>query len=154
MSRQRTADTKPEKMLRSVLHRRGVRYRLHPRDLPGRPDIVLVRAKLVIFVDGCFWHACPVHYVPPKSNAEWWAAKLASNVDRDRRADARLVELGWEPLHVWEHEDTDIAADAIVIRWHLSDQHGSEQGTGLATAALLAERHTSASGQDTQFATG
>lgn len=154
MSHQRTTGTRPELKLRSILHRRGVRYRLHPRDLPGRPDIVLIRMKLAIFVDGCFWHGCPLHHVPPKSNAEWWAAKLAANIDRDRRTDARLVELGWEPLHVWEHEDTDIVADAIVVRWRHWDQHGSGTGADLVTAGLLADKHRSASGHNAQVATG
>lgn len=150
MSRQRTVGTQPELMLRSALHRRGVRYRLHPRDLPGRPDIVLVRVKLAIFVDGCFWHGCPTHFVSPKSNAEWWAAKLAANIDRDRRVDASLVELGWEPVHVWEHEDADVVADAISYRWQ---KHGSEGGSHLATAGLLADTHKSTSGHDAQVAT-
>jgi DNA mismatch endonuclease (patch repair protein) len=115
---------------------------------------VLVRVKLAIFVDGCFWHACPIHYVPPKSNAEWWATKRADNTDRDRRADARLVELGWEPMHVWEHEDTDIVADAIVIRWQHRNQHGSGESADLVTARLLTDKHESASGHDAQVATG
>lgn len=120
MSRQRTVDTRPEVALRLALHHRGVRYRLHRRDLPGRPDIVLARARLTIFVDGCFWHACAVHYVPPKSNAEWWSAKLAANVDRDRRADLALAERGWESLHVWEHEDMDAVANNVAVRWRAS----------------------------------
>ena len=117
MSTQRTRDTRPEVTLRSELHRRGVRFRLHRRDLPGRPDIVLVRLRLAIFVDGCFWHGCPIHFVPPKANAEWWAAKISATADRDRRADAKLSSLGWEAMHVWEHEDVVAVADGIAERW-------------------------------------
>lgn len=118
MSKQRTTGTRPELALRSALHRRGVRYRLHRRDLPGRPDIALARIRTAIFVDGCFWHACPVHYVQPKSNAQWWAAKLAANTERDRRADTALRELGWDPIHVWEHEDAEAVAALIAARWN------------------------------------
>lgn len=110
-------DTAPELELRSELHRRGLRYRLHRRNLPGRPDIVLTRARIAVFVDGCFWHRCPQHGVLPKSNAEWWRAKLERTVERDREKDAALVELGWEPVHVWEHEDPADAADTIERIW-------------------------------------
>lgn len=79
--------------------------------------MVLVRARLAVFIDGCFWHACPVHFVPPKANAEWWAAKLAATGARDRRADEALAAMGWEPMHVWEHEDIDTVADVIAARW-------------------------------------
>ena len=118
MSRQRTKDTGPERRLRSALHRRGVRFRLHRRDLPGKPDLVLARLRVAVFVDGCYWHACPEHLVPPKSNAAWWSDKLAANVDRDRRNDVKLIELGWEPVHVWEHEDPEVVAEHLAARWH------------------------------------
>lgn len=91
MQSQATRDTKPEIMLRQELHRRGVRYRLHRRDLPGTPDIVLVRCRVAIFVDGCFWHGCPEHFTPPKSNRQWWLNKIAATGERDARADAALV---------------------------------------------------------------
>jgi DNA mismatch endonuclease (patch repair protein) len=121
MSRQRTADTHPEVALRSALHRRNVRFRLHRADLPGRPDVVLVRARLAVFVDGCFWHGCPIHYRPPKSNSVWWAEKLQANVERYRRADAALRALGWQSLHVWEHEDVELVAEVIARRWRKTD---------------------------------
>src|SRR5947208_12927148 len=102
MSRIRGRDTRPELRIRRGLHARGLRFRLHRRDLPGRPDLVLPRLKLAVFVDGCFWHACPEHGVRPQANSGWWADKLDANVARDRRNDLRLRELGWEALHVWE----------------------------------------------------
>ncbi len=124
MSRQRTKDTGPERRLRSALHRRGVRFRIHRRDLPGRPDVVLARLRVAVFVDGCYWHACPEHMVPPKSNAAWWADKMATNVARDRRNDIRLAEMGWEPVHVWEHEDPEVVAEQLAVRWRSSFEVG------------------------------
>lgn len=129
MSRQRTKDTEPERRLRSALHRRGVRFRLHQRGLPGRPDLVLPRLRIAVFVDGCYWHACPEHMVPPKSNAEWWAGKLAANVARDRRNDAKLIELGWEPVHVWEHEDPEVVAESLAARWRAGAKVSPPNGT-------------------------
>lgn len=117
MSRMPRASTGPEMALRRALHSRGLRFRLHRRDLPGSPDIVLPRARLAIFVDGCFWHGCPDHGALPKHNREWWAAKLAANVERDRRKDAELIGLGWLPLHIWEHTSADRAAEEIQVLW-------------------------------------
>lgn len=117
MSRMPRRDTTPELELRSELHRRGLRYRLHHRELPGEPDIALIRARIAVFVDGCFWHRCPEHGVLPKSNAEWWRAKLERNVERDREKDAALTDLGWLPVHVWEHEDATEAAGYIERLW-------------------------------------
>ena len=154
MSRQRTADTKPEAALRSALHRRGVRFRLHRRDLPGRPDIIVVRARLAIFVDGCFWHACPIHYVPPRANAEWWASKLSANVERDRRVDAALLTLGWRPMHVWEHQDPESVAAGIAFLWQASKQRSSGEPPHQDTAGVLADRQISASGHEPHDAIG
>jgi len=120
MSRQRSRDTTPELKLRRALHRRGIRYRLHVIDLPGRPDIVLVRPGIAVFVDGCFWHRCPSHGVLPKANAAWWLAKLSANTERDRRNDQDLVKLGWDVRRVWEHEDTEAVADELEARWQAS----------------------------------
>lgn len=72
---------------------------------------------MAIFVDGCFWHRCPDHGTSPKNNAQWWAAKLEGNVERDRRKDRLLSELGWTPVHVWEHEDPILAAERIYTIW-------------------------------------
>jgi DNA mismatch endonuclease (patch repair protein) len=113
MSRMPRRDTKPELQIRRLLHARGLRYRVDDKRLPGRPDIVFAGARLAVFVDGCFWHACPEHGVLPKNNRDWWQAKLAATVGRDRRKDENLWMLGWDVLHVWEHEDAVSAADRV-----------------------------------------
>ncbi|WP_243841399.1 very short patch repair endonuclease [Mycobacterium sp. DL592] len=115
MSRQRTRDTGPEMLLRRELHRRGLRYRVDA-SLPGMPrrraDILFTRAKVAVFVDGCFWHGCREHKTAPTTNAPWWAAKLTRNVERDRETDGHLISMGWTVRRVWEHEDiTHAAAD-------------------------------------------
>jgi DNA mismatch endonuclease, patch repair protein len=88
MSRMPGSSTGPDVALRRRLHAAGLRFRIHPRDLPGRPDIALTRAKMAVFVDGCFWHGCPAHGVLPKHNREWWLQKLRANSERDSRNDA------------------------------------------------------------------
>jgi DNA mismatch endonuclease (patch repair protein) len=117
MSANRRADTLPEVRLRSELHRRGMRFRKDLRlGLGGRfvrPDIVFTRRQLAVFVDGCFWHSCPEHLARPKSNTEYWMAKLAGNVARDRSNDELLEAAGWSCLRIWEHEPPDSAADRI-----------------------------------------
>lgn len=113
MRRMPRKNTTPELRVRRVLHRLGYRYRLHPR-LPGSPDIVFTRVRLAVFIDGCFWHACPEHGVLPKNNREWWRVKLARNADRDREKDEALAQLGWQILHIWEHEDAAQAAARII----------------------------------------
>jgi DNA mismatch endonuclease, patch repair protein len=104
MARIRGADTSPELQLRSLLWRNGLRYRLHVKDLPGRPDLVVGSRRVAVFVDGCFWHGCPEHYVRPRSRASFWGRKLRGNVERDCRQDAQLVSLGWTVVRLWEHE--------------------------------------------------
>jgi DNA mismatch endonuclease (patch repair protein) len=117
MSAMPTRDTGTELALRRALHRLGLRFRVQDRSLPGRPDVVLTRARIAVFVDGCFWHKCPTHGTSPKNNAEWWLAKLDENVARDRRNDGKLREMDWIPLHVWEHEDPATSAEAIRTLW-------------------------------------
>ena len=117
MQRMPRASSGPEMSIRRELHRRGLRYRVnHPR-LPGRPDIAFTGARVAVFVDGCFWHACPDHGVLPKNNREWWQNKLSRNVARDREKDAQLDGMGWVVLHVWEHEDPIRAANTIEQLW-------------------------------------
>jgi DNA mismatch endonuclease, patch repair protein len=111
------SNTAVERALRRELHRLGLRYRVHLRDLPGTPDIALTKARVAVFVDGCFWHRCPEHGTSPKNNSAWWAAKLDGNVARDRRKDIQLQELGWVPIHVWEHENPTNAAAKIHKIW-------------------------------------
>lgn len=99
-------DTMPELVLRRELHRRGLRYRLHAAHLPGTPDIVFPREKIVIFVNGCFWHrhkGCPRASMP-KSNQEYWQRKFRDNVARDERNRLELADIGWTPIIVWECE--------------------------------------------------
>jgi len=109
-------DTTPELELRRELWRRGLRYRVdRPLDgkLRRRADLTFVGAKVVVFVDGCFWHGCPEHGTSPKANAEWWSEKLARNVARDADTDEYLTSLGWTVLRFWEHEDVRAAADQV-----------------------------------------
>lgn len=104
MSRIRSGDTSPEIAVRSILHRLGYRFRLHDRNLPGRPDIVLKRHRVALFVHGCFWHrhrGCRFAYTP-KSNISFWTAKFAENVARDRVVLRQLRRDGWRVLVVWE----------------------------------------------------
>ena len=111
MSRIRGKDTKPEMIVRSLLHRMGYRFRLHHKDLPGKPDIVLPKYKTVIFVHGCFWHQhvrCKESHMP-KSNPSFWKSKLLRNVERDKRYQKNLAELGWRVLVVWECETENAA---------------------------------------------
>ena len=119
-------DTAAEMTLRRELHRLGVRYRLHLRQLPDTPDIALTRARVAVFADGCFWHRCPEHGTSPKNNSAWWFSKLDGNVSRDRRKDFELQELGWIPVHVWEHEDPAVAAAEIAGIWR--ERIGSSAG--------------------------
>lgn len=116
MQRQRRKDTKPELSLRRALFAMGLRYRVDRAVGPGtrrRADIVFGPARVAVFVDGCFWHSCPLHRTQPKANAAWWAEKLAGNVQRDRATDRRLGELGWLVLRVWEHEAPQDAAERV-----------------------------------------
>ncbi len=117
MSRMPRRDTGPELALRRELHRRGLRFRVNHRALPGTPDIALTRARLAIFIDGCFWHGCPEHGTLPRNNREWWRAKLEANRERDSRKDRQLEELGWSALHYWEHEDVTVIADDVEALW-------------------------------------
>jgi len=117
MSSLRTVGTGPELAVRRELHRRRLRFRVNVSDLPGRPDIVLTRAKVAIFVDGCFWHGCPQHAVAPKANANWWRAKLDANAARDHRTGSTLQESGWIVVRVWEDENPVAVADRIEQLW-------------------------------------
>jgi len=106
MSRIRSKDTSPEKRVRSFLHRAGFRFRLHVKNLPGSPDIVLPKYRTVIFVHGCFWHrhpGCKYAYTP-KSRVDFWQKKFKENVVRDRKNIALLEEKGWKVLIIWECE--------------------------------------------------
>ncbi|WP_338068149.1 very short patch repair endonuclease [Antribacter gilvus] len=118
MSRQARRDTACEIALRRELHRRGLRFRVDAA-LPGMPrrraDLTFAGAKVVVFVDGCFWHCCPIHGTAPAANSAWWREKLERNVARDAETNAHMIELGWTVLRFWEHEDPIEAADVVEI---------------------------------------
>ena len=120
-------DTAPELAVRRELHRRGLRYRVEAKVLPSlrrRADIAFTRARVVVFIDGCFWHDCPIHGTKPKANADFWADKLAANVARDRDTDKRLEAAGWLVVRAWEHEKPAEVADHLeaVVRGRGSNQ--------------------------------
>jgi DNA mismatch endonuclease, patch repair protein len=116
MARTGRRDTKPEIELRRLLHDRGLRYRVDRAVLPGvrrRGDVVFGPTKVIVFVDGCFWHGCPDHATWPTHNAEFWREKIETNRLRDRDTDQRLADAGWEVVRVWEHEDPHEVAEQI-----------------------------------------
>lgn len=111
-------DTKPEIALRSFLHRRGLRFRkdysVRLAERTVRPDIVFTRYRVAVFVDGCFWHCCPIHGTSPRSNAEYWGPKLEGNVARDRAVNEQLRNAGWTVIRAWEHEPVQIVGARII----------------------------------------
>ena len=112
MQSQRRRDTAPELAVRRRLHAQGHRYRVDFRleaSLRCRGDIVFTRKKVVVFVDGCFWHGCPEHATTPLNNVAWWTNKLAANVARDKRNTGALERLGWTVIRIWGHEDIEFA---------------------------------------------
>lgn len=117
MQTTRRRDTPAEVALRSALHRLGLRFRVaYP--LPGlrrSADVAFPRRRVAVFVDGCFWHGCPVHGTWPKQNAEWWRAKIEANQRRDADTDRRLAEAGWLVIRVWQHEDAEAIAREIAV---------------------------------------
>ena len=122
MSRIRSANTIPERVVRSLLHRMGYRFRLHRKDLPGRPDVVLPSRRTVVLVHGCYWHrhaGCHLAYTP-KSNRAFWEAKFRENVDRDHHRYGQLRDLGWHVIIVWECETKEPQTLANRLRSEIS----------------------------------
>jgi len=120
MENTRQQDTSPEVQLRKALHRLGLRYFVHRRPIAGlrtKADIVFPRARLAIFIDGCFWHGCPEHGTWPKSNAEWWREKIERNRRRDAEATRLLSQAGWTVLRIWEHEPVQRAVEKVRRAW-------------------------------------
>ncbi|MDQ0581256.1 DNA mismatch endonuclease (patch repair protein) [Streptomyces rishiriensis] len=112
----RNRDTKPEWLIRRLVHARGLRYRVAAKPLPKlrrTADLVFGPTKVAVFIDGCYWHGCPEHYVPPKTNPGYWSDKVARNMARDRDTDQRLEEAGWTVLRFWEHEPAEDCAERI-----------------------------------------
>lgn len=126
--------------LRSELHRRGLRFR---KDLPIRtltrvirPDVAFTVARLAVFVDGCFWHACPIHGNQPRANTDYWRPKLARNVARDRAVDQALTDAGWQVLRAWEHESPVDVADRVERALTTpTDAAGANTGSSVAAGA-------------------
>lgn len=119
----RRRDTQPELAVRRILHAAGLRYRV---DFPplasmrNRADIVFTRARVAVFVDGCYWHGCPEHYWPSRSNTEYWGEKIQENRARDSRVNLALARAGWTVIRAWEHEDPQVVADRIRRATHSS----------------------------------
>lgn len=116
MQAQRTRDTAPELAVRRLLHAAGLRYRIDRVPLPGlrrRADIVFGPARLAVYIDGCFWHGCPMHGNQPRANSDYWQPKLQGNRQRDAETDWLLAEAGWTVLRAWEHEDPSKVAQRV-----------------------------------------
>ena len=133
MSTLKRRDNDVELAVRRLLHAAGYPYRVH-YPVPGLPrrtiDIAFTRAKVAVFVDGCFWHGCAEHGTQPTSNSIWWAAKLAANADRDRDTSAHLERASWTVVRIWEHESPEGALVQVV------DALGGEQRAGAATSLV------------------
>lgn len=128
MQRMPSRGTGPEQRLAAELRRRRYAVREHDADLPGRPDLVLPRLRVAIFVHGCFWHGCPRHGTLPKHNRAWWREKIRRNRERDARNVRRLRRLGWSVFEVWEHEDPGTAM------WRLGALERRRAAAGVRTA--------------------
>ena len=123
MSRRARRDTAPELTLRKELHRRGLRYRVQLK-VPGNQrrtiDVAFTRARLAVYIDGCFWHGCPEHFVTPKTRTEFWLQKIEGNRARDRDTDFRLKRMGLMPIRIWEHVDPGLASQIILDAYRTS----------------------------------
>jgi DNA mismatch endonuclease, patch repair protein len=118
MQANRRRDTGPELAIRRLIHARGLRYRVDARPIPAVPhtaDMVFTRARIAVFIDGCWWHGCADHYRPPARHGGYWAGKVARNRERDRAVDDMLLAAGWHVVRVWEHEPPEDAARRIEL---------------------------------------
>ncbi|MFJ2934033.1 very short patch repair endonuclease [Streptomyces sp. NPDC087219] len=112
----RSRDTKPEQQVRRLIHAQGLRYRVAAKPLPDlrrTADIIFRPVKVAVFIDGCYWHGCPEHYVAPRTNPGYWSDKVARNMARDSDTNQRLEEAGWTVLRFWEHESPEECAMRI-----------------------------------------
>ncbi|MER6528428.1 very short patch repair endonuclease [Streptomyces sp. NPDC001508] len=124
----RSQDTKPEILVRRLVHANGLRYRVAQRPVPDlrrTADMVFRPGKVAVFIDGCYWHGCPEHYVSPKTNPDYWSDKVVRNVARDRDTDSQLKEAGWLVLRFWEHTPAEETAAKIIEEVRRRRQHGS-----------------------------
>ncbi len=129
MQANRKRDTGPEKAVRRAVHRLGLRFRVAARAIPSVPrtaDLVFRGAQVAVFVDGCFWHACPAHFKPPATNVGYWGPKIERNRARDTTVDQLLAQQGWTVVRVWEHEEPTVAAERIaqIVSSALGDRPG------------------------------
>lgn len=116
MQANRRRDTAPEMAIRRLVHAAGLRYRVDARPVPTArhtADMIFTRARVAVFIDGCWWHGCADHYRPPASNTTYWSGKVARNRERDQRANAVLAAAGWTVVRIWEHEAPEAAARRI-----------------------------------------
>lgn len=129
MQGNRRRDTAPEMAVRRLLHRTGLRYRVDAKPIPHlnrRADLVFSRARVAVFIDGCFWHGCPRHGTDTRTNSEYWSAKIAGNKTRDIDTNRRLLDAGWTVIRAWEHDDPNVIAArvrATVLRRTRGDSH-------------------------------
>jgi len=117
MSQIRGSDTKPEIAVRSYLHRNGLRFRIHDKKLPGKPDLALKKYNTAIFIDGCFWHrhkGCKYSYTP-KSRVKFWRTKFENNIKRDNEVNGLLKDLSWNVIRIWECEISESVLDSIIL---------------------------------------
>ena len=124
--------------MRSAVHRRGIRFRVSVRpqpELPRTADLVLRKSRIAVFVDGCYWHGCPEHHTQPATNSEFWADKIARNVERDAETTTYLQQAGWTVLRFWEHEDPESVADRVE-----ESVRASAEGTGRPATPTRTER--------------
>jgi DNA mismatch endonuclease (patch repair protein) len=128
MQGNRGRDTRPELALRSAVHSLGLRYRKNMRPVPSlrrSADLVFTRARVAVFLDGCFWHGCPDHYRPATTNAGFWQRKVDENRSRDLETDRALAEAGWAVLRFWEHDNPAAAAEVVSQAVRLRSASGS-----------------------------
>lgn len=137
MSRLGQRDTGPELVVRSLLHKKGLRFRVHSRpvsSINSKADILFRPSSVAVYIDGCFWHFCPEHGSLPASNSDFWERKLTGNRDRDSRVTEELSEQGWLVLRFWEHEDPLEVAEKVELAVR-SRREGPQTASPLRTAA-------------------
>jgi DNA mismatch endonuclease (patch repair protein) len=143
MRANRSRDTSPELAVRRALHRSGLRYRVAYRALAGSKrtvDVAFTRCRVAVLIDGCFWHGCPEHYRPSRTNASFWSSKILANQVRDRETSAALEQAGWTVLRFWEHEDAEVVAEVVGARVRASSgDRGSRSSTVQASSTPSAE---------------